>query len=203
MKNEFDTDVFMLTAVPKQEKTDTPADLVENNFTEFDDHFDDSQDDFSNKDDDSFKQSETGTKSKDPKSKKPYKASEKFRCWCGVQMYGKKKLRDHQIARHEEVPLSARPRCAICGKDFKIQAYLNTHIKYKHENQKQERTKVSCSVCGKLLVKGALNSHEERHKRSKDSSNAQNFVCDLCSHKTSAKNYMQQHIERIHLKLKK
>jgi hypothetical protein len=208
MKDEVDPEFLLPSIVFKQEEPDEKLELEQDDSTPFEDHFvDNGGNDTGNEDDDDDDffalPLEPETKLKELKKKKPYTKSDKFKCWCGVQMFGKKRLRDHQIARHEEVPLSERPRCDICGKDFKIQAYLATHIKYKHQNQKREGLKVPCSVCGKLLVAGALKSHEKRHELSKNSKNARLFCCDLCEHQTSAKNYMQQHIERIHLKLKK
>lgn len=209
MKDEVDPSFLLRTVVLKQEEIEE-KELNDHDDNTFEDHFaNETDDDVSKIDDDDFfklqpdtEMTETITKPH-KKRKIPYQNSEKFRCWCGVQMSGKKRLRDHQIARHEEVPESEKPRCEICGKTFKIEAYLATHMKSMHGNQKPEMMKVPCSVCGKLLVKAALKSHENRHELSKDSRNARSFVCDLCGHGTSSKSYIHQHLERIHLKLKK
>lgn len=120
-------------------------------FGDFDDNSS-ADEDFPLKEDDLFEEFEE--KNTKVKVKKPYKYSDKFKCWCGAQYTATKRLKEHQMARHEEIAPEKRPRCEKCGKDFKIEAYLQRHIAKMHDGEPKKENKVACSICGKLLVRG-------------------------------------------------
>lgn len=132
-------------------------------------------------------------------------ANKKFKCFCGTGFSCRNRLQQHITAIHREIPIEDWIPCHVCGKKFKIKAYVENHVKNKHRDSKGEPKKIPCSVCGKFLCKNALISHERRHLMQKDATTAKlnEVQCDLCGQKKSEKAYLLSHIERVHLKLKK
>jgi uncharacterized Zn-finger protein len=128
---------------------------------------------------------------------------------CGIVCSSTQRLRNHIRVRHQIVADSEKIPCKICGKKFKIQEYLDHHIKNQHTGAPQKpREKYPCSMCGKFLSSvPALKNHEERHtielmSPEEMNKNIKKFVCDLCGLRFRLKSYVFNHIENVHIRTK-
>lgn len=51
-------------------------------------------------------------------------------CFCGAKFVSAHRLSNHIKVRHTEIPDEDKLTCLTCGKKFKIQEYLELHIRY-------------------------------------------------------------------------
>lgn len=84
---------------------------------------------------------------------------------------------------------------------FKIQEYLELHIRNKHTNNPLKKPqKAPCSHCGKILSSlVALKNHEEKHSMP---SQNKKFSCDYCGSRFRMKSYLFNHIQNVHVRSK-
>ena len=80
-------------------------------------------------------------------------------------------------------------KCQECEKDFVSKRHLRLHAK-----THQEKTKVTCELCEKVLSSSKvlgdhLRSVHEKIKR---------FSCNLCGHKAYKKDKLKKHVQKVH-----
>lgn len=124
-------------------------------------------------------------------------------CFCGQSFPTKQRFHDHMKVKHTEINEKDLFACFVCDKKFKLQSYLDIHIRNIHtENPPKHRSAVSCSICGKILKSTeALKNHEERHAVEYLPENVvKKFTCDLCGLRFRLKGYIFNHIHNIHLR---
>lgn len=123
--------------------------------------------------------------SRSPKATKSPKTSKRPRhgCHCGKTFASMMRLKNHQQVKHTEIAEEDMFACYTCGKKFKLQSYLEIHIRNIHtENPVKYRSPVSCSICGKVLKSAeALKNHEEMHTIAfLPEDQVKKYSCDLC-----------------------
>lgn len=130
----------------------------------------------------------------------------RHRCnFCNRFYPNRKRLNDHIQVNHVDIPEADLLECRMCGKKFKIQSYLETHIRNIHtDNPMNHRRHVSCSQCGKVLKSTiALKNHEALHASSALPDEVfKPFQCDKCGLRFRLKSYVFNHIHNVHLKNK-
>lgn len=117
------------------------------------------------------------------------------------------RLRNHIRVKHEDVPESELLPCVICDKKFKIQEYLDLHVRHQHNsNQTRSRQKAPCSKCGKILSSFvALRNHEEKHLLDSlaiPMEQIKKFFCDFCGSGFRMKSYLFNHMHNVHIRKK-
>ena len=86
-------------------------------------------------------------------------------------------------------------QCTFCGKEFKIQTYLDYHIQITHKAVDGE---FKCKFCPKICKsKISLKGHEKQVHGPK------NKACDKCDQKFTTFSDLKKHRNRIHLKIMK
>lgn len=63
------------------------------------------------------------------RKKKPGTNKTIHECYCGMKFASAHRLNNHVKVRHTEVPDDQKLTCLTCGKKFKIQDYLELHIR--------------------------------------------------------------------------
>lgn len=93
--------------------------------------------------------------------------------------------------------------CGVCKKVFKNEVELSNHLKVCVRSTKSEQVK--CPKCSSVLLrKGSLLKHLKTCGLSKAEKVAsRRFACDHCDYKSDSKPFLVDHIERVHLKVKK
>ncbi|CRL04938.1 CLUMA_CG018063, isoform A [Clunio marinus] len=136
---------------------------------------------------------------------KPVKRNRIHKCECGKDFTSSQRLSDHIRTKHDIIPESEYFSCSFCDKKFKLQSYLDFHIRNLHSNNPlKKRQKNPCSYCGKLLSsKSSLKHHEERHfLASQPLDEIKKFICDTCGQKFRLKSYIFNHIHNVHIRKK-
>lgn len=83
--------------------------------------------------------------------------------------------------------------CEICGKKYKIQSDLTTHLKT-HNSESS-----ICDICGKIYKNAAA---LYSHKHTKHGEIIKNFTCDVCKKKFKNKKNLTTHLELHKIKYK-
>jgi Zinc finger, C2H2 type len=133
-------------------------------------------------------------------------ATYKHRCeFCGSVYPNRKRLQNHIQVNHVHLSEADLLECRMCGKKFKLQSYLETHIRNIHtDNPMNHRRHVSCSQCGKVLKSTiALKNHEALHTSTQLPDEIfKPYQCDKCGLRFRLKSYIFNHIHNVHLKNK-
>lgn len=151
---------------------------------------------------------ETAPKKLPTRSKKDAavkKARPRHECFCGQSFATRVRLTNHMKVKHTEIAEEDLLACLTCGKKFKLQSYLELHIRNIHtDNPPKYRQPVSCSICGKILKSTeALKNHEEMHSLAFAPEDvAKKFSCDMCGMRFRLKGYIFNHINNVHLRSK-
>ena len=69
-------------------------------------------------------------------------------------------LKQHIISMHVS---DTAKYCKICGKKFKNEHVLSSHISAQHRNPQPKKAH-ECNLCGKVLRNGAISKHMRRHR---------------------------------------
>jgi uncharacterized Zn-finger protein len=134
--------------------------------------------------------------------------SHKHKCeYCDSSYPNKKRLQNHIQVNHVQFSDADLLQCRMCGKRFKLQSYLETHIRNIHtDNPMNHRRHVKCSQCGKVLKSTiALRNHEALHTAHSiqmPDEVFKRFQCDKCGLRFRLKSYIFNHIHNVHLKNK-
>lgn len=126
-------------------------------------------------------------------------------CHCGIAFSSRHRLNNHVRVRHDVVPDNEMLPCEFCGKKFKIQEYLEHHVKNMHsENPAKNRERHPCSICGKILSSlTALRNHEDKHSLdTMTTEEVKKIGCDLCGMKFRLKCYLFNHMHNAHIRQK-
>ncbi|XP_044742585.1 zinc finger protein 235-like [Chrysoperla carnea] len=100
------------------------------------------------------------------------------------------------LDRHGSVHRNDRPfECPQCGKGFKLNHNLKSHIKQIHMNMKKNN-RIPCKVCGKMISKTNMKPHLQTHKAVRDIYN-----CTQCSKQFLHQLSLEQHIQKFHEKI--
>lgn len=126
-------------------------------------------------------------------------------CFCGQSFASKIRLNNHIKIKHTEMSEEEMLTCLTCGRKFKIQAYLEMHIRNIHtDNPMKHRQRVACSICGQILKSlTALKNHEEKHVLDTlPEQDFKKFECDICGMRFRMKSYVFNHMNNAHLRTK-
>lgn len=126
-------------------------------------------------------------------------------CFCGAKFLSSHRLDNHYKVKHTEISEDEKLTCLTCGKKFKIQEYLELHIRNQHtDNPSKHRQRAPCSICGKVLKSAvALKNHEDKHLAdSMPANEMKKFSCDLCGLRFRLKSYVFNHMNNVHLRNK-
>jgi hypothetical protein len=126
-------------------------------------------------------------------------------CFCGTRFISAHRLENHIKVRHTVMSEDEKLTCLTCGKKFKIQEYLELHIRNQHtDNPSTHRQRVPCSICGKVLKSVvALKNHEDKHVADALPANqTKRLQCDICGMRFRLKSYVFNHMNNVHLRNK-
>ena len=85
--------------------------------------------------------------------------------------------------------------CKECGEAFLQKCELESHISRTHKNLKVWE----CDSCD---MKFNTNKELQLHKQNEHEADKYPFKCPHCPKRAKTENYLNQHIERVHLKIK-
>ena len=116
---------------------------------------------------------------------------------CGRRYVKMKQLKDHMRV-HSKTYLEAKSMCNICGKEFRSNVSLKSHVDIIHNGRRD----YPCDRCGKLFTRyNTLKTHRKIHDDIKQ------FECIFCNSSYREKRNLVNHIQKNHpnseLKLKK
>lgn len=102
---------------------------------------------------------------------------------CGVVVEQTNQMRRHNERHDDRLP----NHCELCGKIYKDQYVLRSHLKLVHE---KPLTSHECSHCQKRFDRKA---HLKRHLKHTHT-NLKPFACDLCDYRSSARGDLNKHL---------
>ena len=128
-----------------------------------------------------------------------------FKCHiCGKRFGDRSRIfKQHMISLHSDIRFS----CFLCDKLFRVEEYLDKHIRW-HFNgyvsncgmcaagvgglHGHDNDKIACPVCAKEVTHGALNKHIQTHSGKRD------YICNVCGRAFFNNNHLHKHLGTVH-----
>ena len=109
-------------------------------------------------------------------------------------------LKNHIVVNHDEQKDCV---CVECGKTFKNEVHLRSHFQ---QNHKSEKVKFTCDQCGQSFAqKESFKMHCLREHSNPQEREKHKTSCHFpdCTYSSFWKRSVEEHYERVHLKIKK